>query len=108
MLYCSYYNVCLRKGRKVVVEQVNNSKEKQEMVDNTHDDNNKASVFKYTYKDLVVDNNLRKVFVHGIPVKLTKINYEILLVLIQNQNKCITRDELFTSIWQYSFPLHRG
>ncbi len=45
--------------------------------------------------NLSLNMNLRKVFVNDTPIGLTFIDYNILLFLMQNVNRCISRDDIF-------------
>lgn len=51
------------------------------------------------YKDLVLDLNSRKVYVSGDEVKLTKLEFNLLLYLIKNRNKILYRKVLLRDIW---------
>ncbi|MDR1448208.1 MAG: winged helix-turn-helix domain-containing protein [Candidatus Ancillula sp.] len=67
------------------------------------ENNSQNEQMEYKFMGLCLNTNLRKVFVNNTPVKLTFIDYNILLYLMQNANKCVSRDEIFKSIWGYSF-----
>jgi len=45
----------------------------------------------YTNKEVYVDNNL---------VKLTSLEYKLLVYLINNSNRLVTKEELFDNVWQ--------
>lgn len=45
----------------------------------------------------------RKVFIDSVEVSFTYIEFEILLLMLQNVNKVFTRDELIEKIWGYDF-----
>ncbi len=53
----------------------------------------------YTTGGLMVNDDLKEVTVDGDPVKLTPIEYNILLLLIQNQGKVFSIDQIYENIW---------
>ena len=53
----------------------------------------------YTCGGLVMDDDTKDVTVDGNPVKLTPIEYNILLLLVKNAGKVFSIDEIYTSIW---------
>ncbi|MDR2082586.1 MAG: winged helix-turn-helix domain-containing protein [Candidatus Ancillula trichonymphae] len=56
----------------------------------------------YSYDNILVNTSLRKVFVNNVPIKLGRVDYNILLLLMQNVNRCVSRDEIFDGVWEYS------
>ena len=48
---------------------------------------------------LMVNDDLKTVTVDGDPVKLTPIEYNILLLLIKNQGKVFSIEQIYESIW---------
>ena len=48
---------------------------------------------------LVINDDTKEVTVDGEPVKLTPIEYNILLLLVKNAGKVFSIDEIYTSIW---------
>ena len=53
----------------------------------------------YTVGGLSIDDDLKEVTVDGEPVKLTPIEYNILLLLMKNQGKVFSIDKIYESIW---------
>ena len=53
----------------------------------------------YEAKGLVMNNDLRKVTVDGEEVKLTPIEYNILLLLMKNQGKVYSISQIYENIW---------
>jgi DNA-binding response OmpR family regulator len=51
-------------------------------------------------KDLVIDTDAHQVSVSGQSVKLTPKEYQLLLVLTQNPNRVIHKDDLITMLWK--------
>ncbi|MFA5574233.1 MAG: response regulator transcription factor [Brumimicrobium sp.] len=49
---------------------------------------------------LTVDTDLKEVYVDNEPIKLTKTEFEILLLLIQNPESLISRERVIDEIWQ--------
>lgn len=52
-----------------------------------------------TYKDLQLDIDANKVFVRQKETEFTALEYRILLILLSNQGKTITRERLLERIW---------
>ena len=57
----------------------------------------KAGVYKTG--DLLVDDEKKTVFAEGEEVRLTPVQYKILLFLIQNAGKVYTIDEIYQKVW---------
>lgn len=52
-----------------------------------------------TFKDLTVDTDRKTCYIEEKEILLTKTEYNLLLFLISNKNKIITRKELAKSVW---------
>ena len=52
-----------------------------------------------SYENLVIDMNLRKVYIDKENVALTKKEYDLLLYLIERINHIITKEEIITQFW---------
>ncbi len=53
----------------------------------------------YSTGGLSINDDLKKVTVDGEPVKLTPIEYNILLFLVKNQGKVFSIDQIYEKIW---------
>ena len=53
----------------------------------------------YVCGGLVVNDDLKSVTVDGEPVKLTPIEYNILVLLIKNQGKVFSIEQIYENIW---------
>ena len=53
----------------------------------------------YTVGGLMINDDLKEVTVDGEPVKLTPMEYNILLLLVKNKGKVFTIDQIYESIW---------
>ena len=53
----------------------------------------------FSVGDLVIDDETKEVKVSGNPVKLTPIEYNILLLLVRNAGKVFSIDEIYEKIW---------
>lgn len=53
----------------------------------------------YVCGGLVVNDDLKTVTVDGEPVKLTPIEYNILVLLIKNQGKVFSTEQIYENIW---------
>lgn len=58
---------------------------------------NNATV--YTTGGLSINDDLKEVTVDGEPVKLTPIEYNILLLLVRNQGKVFSIEQIYENIW---------
>lgn len=50
-----------------------------------------------------VDHNLHRVYIHGKEKKLTTLEYKLLIYFLSNKNRIITKEELFTHVWEDRF-----
>lgn len=50
-----------------------------------------------------VDRQTREVWVNSRPVELTRKEYELLTVLMENPSRILSREELLDGIWGYSY-----
>lgn len=55
------------------------------------------------FKDIIIDKNSRIVKKNNEVINLTNKEYELLIMLIENKDKVITRDEILDRIWGYEF-----
>ena len=53
----------------------------------------------YTVGGLVMNDDTKEVFVDGEPVKLTPIEYNILLLLVKNQGRVLSINQIYENIW---------
>ncbi len=53
----------------------------------------------YKCGGLTINDDTKEVFVDGEPVKLTPIEYNILLLLVKNAGKVFSIDEIYEQIW---------
>lgn len=53
----------------------------------------------YTVGGLSINDDLKEVTVDGEVVKLTPIEYNILLLLVKNQGKVFSINQIYESIW---------
>ena len=61
------------------------------------------AVTEYRLGDLTVQPEQHQVFVKGVPVALTRKEFELLRLLICARGNVLTRDQLLTRIWGYAF-----
>lgn len=52
-----------------------------------------------SYNDLVIDVSKKKVTIKDKEISLTKKEFEILLLLVQNKGRVFSREEILTRIW---------
>lgn len=53
----------------------------------------------YTVGGLAINDDLKELTVDGEPVKLTPIEYNILLLLVKHQGKVFSIDQIYENIW---------
>lgn len=53
------------------------------------------------YHNLKINPDKKETLIEGIPVNLTRKEYEILVLLMKNMGKYISREEILKSIWNY-------
>lgn len=54
----------------------------------------------YRVGDLIIDDDTKEVTVEGNQVKLTPIEYNILLLLVKNQGRVFSIDQIYENIWE--------
>ena len=60
---------------------------------------NSESKAVYQVGGLVINDDTKQVTVDGEPVKMTPIEYNILLLLVKNQGRVFSIDQIYESIW---------
>ena len=55
---------------------------------------------KIKYRDIILDNNSKKVTIDDQEVSLTKLEFDLLLELIKNKNNVLNRDHLLSTVWK--------
>lgn len=57
--------------------------------------------FIFKFKDITIDTKSRTLKRNNEEINLTTKEYELLMILIENKDKVVTRDELLERIWGY-------
>lgn len=57
----------------------------------------------YSDGRLTIDFQARQVLVEGKPVKLTSLEFKLLSYLVKNENRVISKQELFEKVWEDKF-----
>ncbi|MGY5847336.1 response regulator transcription factor [Salegentibacter sp. HM20] len=65
----------------------------------------KAETSKYSYGDLVIDDEAKKVYKKGEEIKLTATEYKLLKLLIVNNNKVLSREKILEKVWGVEYDL---
>ena len=55
------------------------------------------------FKDIVINKSSRSVKRNGNEISLTNKEYELLVILVDNKDKVVTREELLEKIWGYGY-----
>jgi two-component system alkaline phosphatase synthesis response regulator PhoP len=63
--------------------------------------NNKSDHLEFD--GLVINSASRTVKVHDLPIRLTKTEFDLLLVLAQNNGIALSREKLLENVWGYDF-----
>lgn len=64
---------------------------------------NNLNSYVVKFKDIIIDRNSRVVKKNNEEINLTNKEYELLIMLIDNKDKVVTRDEILQKIWGYEF-----
>jgi len=59
--------------------------------------------FLYGPAGLIVDVESRRAAVSGQPLELTRLEFEVLMLLLQNSGRVLTRERLLEQAWGYDF-----
>ena len=65
--------------------------------------NNQSTDNHFVFRELHVDGDAYKVYVNRVEVPLTTKEFEILQLLLQNEKKVLTRDNIVEKIWGYEY-----
>ncbi len=65
--------------------------------------NNQSTGNHFVFRELHVDGDAYKVYVNKVEVPLTTKEFEILQLLIQNEKKVLTRENIVEKIWGYEY-----
>lgn len=63
----------------------------------------KDSTNEITYGNIIINPNNHKVMCNNSEVKLNPKEYSLLIYLIKNNNKVLTRDMILNNVWGYDF-----
>ena len=55
---------------------------------------------KITFNDLTIDLNTKELFINSKKIEITKTEYKLLLFLIDNSNRVVSREEIIDTIWE--------
>ena len=55
------------------------------------------------FKDIVINKSSRSVKRNGNEISLTNKEYELLMILVDNKDKVVTREELLEKIWGHGY-----
>lgn len=61
------------------------------------------SLNKIVYKNYNIDSDRRTVFIGDKEIKLTNLEFELLLLLVNNLGKSFKREDILNSIWEEDF-----
>lgn len=53
-----------------------------------------------TFKGLVIDRNDKECFLDGVPVTLTRTEFDILLFFLTHRNRIYSREEIIKNVWE--------
>jgi len=54
---------------------------------------------KLTFNDLTIDIHTKEVFIKSQKIELTKTEYKLLIFLLNNSNRVVSREEIIDTIW---------
>lgn len=58
---------------------------------------------KIIYKNLIIDEDAHNLIVNNEKIELPNKEYELLLLLLKNKGKVVTREKIITTIWGYEY-----
>ena len=64
---------------------------------------NKETSAKYVFDGLTIDDDAHLVIVDGKKVEMANKEYELLLYLVKNIGKAVSRESIITNIWGYEY-----
>ena len=73
-------------------------------IDNLNGDND-SSIDLYKAGDIVINDTSKEVFKSNVLISLTTTEYRLLLFLIQNKNRVMSRVEILEKVWELDFNL---
>jgi two-component system, OmpR family, alkaline phosphatase synthesis response regulator PhoP len=56
-----------------------------------------------TFQNLVIDTGARTVIAYGLNIDLTAIEFDLLVCLVENRGRVMTRQQLLEKIWGYDY-----
>ena len=59
----------------------------------------KSEMSKITYENYSIDKEKRIVYTDGEEIRLTALEFDLLILLLENLGKSFTRDEILNSVW---------
>ncbi|MES5896681.1 response regulator [Bacillus cereus group sp. RP43] len=65
--------------------------------------NNQSTDNHFVFRELHVDGDAYKVYVNKVEVPLTTKEFEILQLLLQNEKKVLTRENIVEKVWGYEY-----
>jgi len=51
------------------------------------------------YRDITLELDERKIYIGGEEVKVSKLEFELLLYFVRNKNSVLNREELLDAVW---------
>ena len=66
---------------------------------------NSSNDYIVKFKDITIDKNSRTVMKNNEEINLTNKEYELLMLLIDNKDKVVSRDEILHHVWGYDVDL---
>lgn len=57
----------------------------------------------YSDGRLTVDFNAKQTMVNGVPAKLTALEFKLLTYLVKNENRVVSKQEIFDNVWEDKF-----
>lgn len=57
----------------------------------------------YSDDRLTVDLNAKQALVNGVPAKLTALEFKLLTYLVKNENRVVSKQEIFDNVWEDRF-----
>ncbi len=65
----------------------------------------KRKAEKYEFSDIVIELDARDVYIKGQKVDLTPTEFALIIYLIENRTRAVSREELLKNVWKFDFEV---
>ncbi|MEW9502346.1 response regulator transcription factor [Jeotgalibacillus marinus] len=58
---------------------------------------------KMVFEDLNIDVDAHKIYIDNVEIELTTKEFELIILLVKNQDKVVTRRDILQQLWEYDY-----